>query len=139
MAKVLTPEAAGHELAKVLKVARRKTEQLAELTKERKGELAALAKRARELESIVLGDAVQVELDTTEPDEPEASPAQAAEALGKRPRGKGKREHLVRCPNVVCQAIHRTGDSIPDDCWAAMNEDERAKLSPRGVNDAARG
>jgi hypothetical protein len=138
MAKVLSPEAAGHELAKVLKVMRRETEQLAEVVKERKGRIAALAKRARELESIALGDAVQVELPTEPDPEPEASPDVAADVVGKR-RGKGRKEHLVRCPDVTCQAVHRTGDSIPDSCWAAMNEEERAKLSPRGVNDGARG
>jgi hypothetical protein len=133
-AKVLTPEAAGVELAKVLKVMRRETEQLAELTKERKGRIAALAKRARELESIVLGDAVQVELDTSEP-EPEAPPAVAAEVVGKK-RGKGKHEALIRCPRVECNAIHRTGDGIEPACWEAMTPQQREQLiSGKGTGD----
>lgn len=64
--KILTPDAAGRELAKVLRFVARREEALKELVKERRGEIAALLKRARELESIALGEAQQVELDTGE-------------------------------------------------------------------------
>lgn len=130
MAKVLTPDAAGRELAKVLRLAAQKEEQLKDITKERKGEIAKLMKRARELQGIALGDAQQVELPTEPDPEPEASPAAAAEVLGKKGRGKGKREHLVRCPNITCQKIHRTGDFIPEDCRAVMNPEQLAQLEP---------
>ena len=91
-AKVLTADAAGRELAKVLRVAATKEDQLRDLVKERKGEIAALHKRARELMDIANGAPVQVELDTSDEgeDEPTAAPAVVAEVL--KPARSAKRE-----------------------------------------------
>lgn len=112
--KVLTPDAAGRELAKVLRLAGQKEEQLKDVTKERRGEIAALHKRARELQGIVLGDAVQVELDTggEEEGEPTAPPAQAAEVLTRK--GKRKRNDAAE---VRARAVTYATDHGPE--WLA--------------------
>ena len=68
MGRALSPDRAGRELAKVLAVAARRREQLADLVKERKGEIAILDKRARELMDIANGAPVQVEIDTGDED-----------------------------------------------------------------------
>jgi hypothetical protein len=67
--KILTPDKAGRELARVLDQHRREREDLAELVKERKGRIAALAKRAAELVDLANGRVpVQLEVDTGEPE-----------------------------------------------------------------------
>lgn len=97
MGRVLTAEAAGRELAKVLRVTRREREKLADVTKEAKGRIAALEKRARELEDIANGAAVQVELDTGD-DEPAPTTAAAiADALDRRPRKRRRAEDCGAC------------------------------------------
>jgi hypothetical protein len=63
--KPMTPEGAGRELAKVLDLVDREREALADVVKERKGRIARLEKRARELRDLATGrDGVQGELDT---------------------------------------------------------------------------
>lgn len=135
-AKVLTPEAAGRELAKVLRLAAQKDEQLKDLVKERKGEIAALHKRARELQSIVLGDAVQVELDTTDEEAPpEAPPAQVAEVLGRKSKRRERQDAQAAALSEPCGACGVPADKPSADCEecdhpaGAYDADKAARLA----------
>jgi hypothetical protein len=147
--KVLTPDAAGRELAKVMRLAAQKDEQLRDLVKERKGEIAALHKRARELQGIVLGDAVQVELDTGDESEPAAEPAPvaaAAETLTKaRKRKKGERHTeadevrdravayaLQKGPYWLAELLSHPGAPlfVPGEWWPEVGLDGRLMHGP---------
>ena len=63
--KVLTQDAAGRELARVLVAVAKERGDLAAHTKTVKGRIAAMEERAAQLAAIANGEAQQVELDTT--------------------------------------------------------------------------
>lgn len=135
---VLTPDAAGRELAKVLRVIGREREQLADIVKERRGHIAALEKRARELVDIANGAAVQVELDTDEgerEEEPAAAPAVVASIVAppKRDRGRKKAD-----PDKLAQLLdaappwlrdqydHPDGPRLSEHWWPDLHGGEPA-------------
>lgn len=142
--KVLTADAAGRELAKVLRVAATKEDQLRDLVKERKGEIAALHKRARELMDIANGAPVQVELDTEGEDEPAAPAAVVAEVVAPPKKGKRKRNDAAEVraraaayamdhgPAWLAQLVASPGAPlfVPGEWWPEVGLDGRLMHAP---------
>lgn len=132
--KVLTPDKAGRELAKVLDQARREREELADMTKAKRGRIAALEKRGRELMDIANGRVgVQVEMDTSGEEDEDAPGASDAATLSTLLEARGVSRATAKA--LAKKFPRHGGDDLAEHCIACGEQfgvHDGAKCPPKG-------